>query len=422
MRRPGSSNRAARRAAGRAERRNRRRSRGPVLSALTASLLSLPGLAGSASSSTEGLSLDFASSYYVEDDIDESKVSIGNTTKRYEIQTHQFRLDAPFTPRTDLRLDVGYETMSGASPWFVTPDVSGEPVQVMSGASIEETRVDVLGRANYHLDNGSASVLGGISTENDYFAANGGVEAQIDFNENNTSFGAGLGFSFDTLEPTDADLYPTRPEQAEKQSYSASLSLSHVVSRSSILQLGANLRHSRGYLSDPYKLVSVGGVNLADHRPSRRNQLSLTGRFRHHVAWIDGTLHADYTYYLDDWGIDAHTLELAWHQTLWSRLRIVPSVRYYTQSAADFYDLFFTSLPGDGHASSDYRLAPYGALSWLVKAEVDLPSWFTNQHWRAEISWERYQSAGNLALSKVEVENPGLLSFQVFRVGLRARF
>jgi len=397
--------------------------RNSALAALTASALSLPGLVGSAAADgpVEGWSLEHSTSYYAEADLDDEQVATGNETQRYEILTQQFRLTAPFTPRTDLRLDVTHESMSGATPWFVEPDANGEPIQVMSGATIEEERVDVKATGNYYLDNGRFSIQGGISSENDYFAGSGGAEAVVDF-PTNTSLTTGFGFSFDTIEPTDADLFATRVKKEEKQSYTLFAGLSQVLSRHSALQSSLTVQSSRGFLSDPYKLVSVGGVNLADSRPSERNQLAWLTRYRHHFSPVHGTLHADYRFSADDWGVSAHMLELAWYQSLWETVQLIPSVRYYSQSEADFYSPFFAVLPSDGYVSSDYRLSPYGALSWKIRAETRLPSWPFGIDWLASLSWERYESRADLALRDVSIANPGLVDFDVFTLRLVGRF
>jgi hypothetical protein len=42
--------------------------------------------------------------------------------------------------------------------------------------------------------------------------------------------------------------------------------------------------------------------------------------------------------------------------------------------------------------------------------------------WIVGLAWERYLSGGELALSEVRYENPGLVSFNVFTVSLTARF
>jgi hypothetical protein len=95
-------------------------------------------------------------------------------------------------------------------------------------------------------------------------------------------------------------------------------------------------------------------------------------------------------------------------------------VRYYSQSQAEFYAPWFDSEPSDGLYSSDYRLSPYGALSYRIRAETRLQSWELD--WILNVGYERYRSSGDLALGKVSVENPGLVSFDMLSVGFTGRF
>ena len=40
--------------------------------------------------------------------------------------------------------------------------------------------------------------------------------------------------------------------------------------------------------------------------------------------------------------------------------------RIYTQSSADFYQVFFQTAPADGLHTSDYRMAGFGSIAWLA--------------------------------------------------------
>jgi hypothetical protein len=196
-----------------------------------------------------------------------------------------------------------------------------------------------------------------------------------------------------------------------------------VIDRSSAFQAILSYQNGSGFLSDPYKLVSIAGSNFADRRPDSRNQLALLGRYRRHFAGVTGTLHLDYGFYVDDWGIDSHTLELAWYQSLFDVVTLVPSVRYYTQSQADFYGPYFTTaLAPFSDASSDYRLSPFGALSGKLRIETRISDWPFHMAWKLGASYERYQSSGSLAIKSVDLENPALVSFDVFMLNLSARF
>src|SRR5205085_1824543 len=69
-----------------------------------------------------------------------------------------------------------------------------------------------------------------------------------------------------------------------------------------------------------------------------------------------------YRFYHDDWGIRAHTLEVAWQRSIGDRWSVRPALRYYTQTAADFYSPT-VSAPNPRVHSSDQRLAAFGGLS-----------------------------------------------------------
>jgi hypothetical protein len=412
MRAPGPSNRRARRRA----RRLAQRERKGVLAALTTSALLLPGLAR-AQEARWGI--DYQFSVYSEDELDSSKLQAGDK-ERYEIDTHQLQMRAPLGGRIDLGFDLVHETMSGATPWYVEQNAQGEVVQVMTGASVEDSRTDFLGRGTYLFDTARMTLSGGYSVEDDYRAVNGGIGFEHDFNEKNTTLSWGTGISLDEIDPTDTVTNPN-PAQEDKRSISVFAGISQVINRSSAFQTTFTYMNGDGFLSDPYKLVSVGGVNLADSRPDSRNQFAWLTRYRRHFSGVRGTLHADYRLYVDDWDVTSHTLELAWYQMLWDALAVVPSVRYYTQSQAEFYGPYFTTSPGE-HASSDYRLSPYGALAWKLRAETRLSDWPFRMAWKVGVSWERYISDGDLAIRSVEVENPGLVSFNVLMFNLSARF
>lgn len=411
-------------------RRSRRRRERTALRALTSSALGLAGIAGSASadSPVDRVQADYNYSTYREDELDASKGLPLAERDRYEIEMHQFSLRAPvpFTERLDFGVELVQETMSGASPWFIVPDAAGSPIQVMSGATIQEERIDLLLRGDYYYDDARIGLASGYSTENDYTALNASVDGEVHFNEKNTTLSGGLGISVDEIEPADVALFSTRPTGEDKQTYSLFTGLSQVIDRTSIIQSGLTYRHSRGYLADPYKQVFVvaGGTVLADARPDARNQLSWLTQYRRHIEEVNGTLHASYQFYVDDWDLTSHTFELAWHQSVRDALRIVPSLRYYTQSEADFYVPYLSVAPGRGaEHSSDYRLSAYGALTFGLQAEYDFRTrWTGPLDWRATVSWERYVSSADLALSDPREENPALVSFHVLTIGLSIAF
>ncbi len=387
--------------------------------------MSLPGLAGSATADSpiDGIRGDYSFSLYSEDDLKKSKVSSGST-ERYEIEAHQLRIAAPILDRFDVTWDFTYETMSGATPWYIEPGPNNEPLQVMTGATVSEERVDTSLKGNYYLDTGRVGITGGISDENDYFAGYGSFDGEYHFNEKNTTVSSGGSFSIDTIEPTGGGT-EGRVVKEDKQTFGFFAGVSQVLTRSSAINSTVSYQHGRGFLSDPYKRVMVPDqfgalVPTPDSRPDMRNQVSWLTRYRHHFESVGGTLHGNYQFYIDDWDLSSHQFEVAWYQGVFQWLRLIPSFRYYSQSQAEFYAPFFESRPSSGHWSSDYRLSPFGALSFRIRSETRFTTWRIG--WLASIAYERYDSSADYAFGSVSTPNPGLVDYNLLSITFSGRF
>lgn len=390
-----------------------------ALLALTGSALSLPGISGKAAAAdpvTE-TEVDYRYSNYQEDDLSRSKLA-GGSTQRYEIDTHQLRVVRPWGDTYDVSVDLLYETMSGASPWFITPGANNQPMQVMSGATIEDDRTDILAKVRHHYDQSAASLSVGYSEEQDYRAFNLSVEGEWDLESKQRTVTLGLGFSDDELEPTEgrSARFPTRIASASKDSITGFVGVTQIIDAQTTIQSTVSYTIHDGFLSDPYKEAFVAGTRVQDNRPGGREQLTLLNRIRRFFPKWRGALHADYRFFADDWEIDSHTFELGWHQILPHQWVVAPSVRYYTQSQAFFYAPFYNVARNDGFASSDYRLSPYGAVSFRLKARKSIGTWSFN------LGWEVYNSDADLAMRSVKVENPGLVDFTNFTFGVSKLF
>jgi hypothetical protein len=271
----------------------------------------------------------------------------------------------------------------------------------MSGATIHDKRREV--SATFTRDPETAHRDGisvSYSNENDYHAAALGYERSRALSAA-TTLGFGASVSHDTIEPVDAAIYD-RVEHATKNSVSAFASLAWVLDRDSVLQAGVQLTHHQGYLADPYKRVATAAGLVRDARPDERMQSAWLLRYRHAYPTLDAALHLDYRFAWDSWGLHSHTVEAAWYQALSDGWRLVPALRYYSQSAARFYLPFTDADPR--YASSDFRLSAYGALS----GGVDVRKRFGQ--WELSLGVDRYHSAGKYGLDGSDGD-PGLVSF-----------
>jgi hypothetical protein len=419
----------------------------PTLTALTTSALALPGIVNPvrADAPIERATSSASFSYYFEDSL--SPADFDDQTgdrERYEVYTVQARADVPVSDRVDVGVDFLWEKMSGASPWFVTAR-GGQVRQVMSGATIEDRRVDMTADVDFFMDTGKDTFSLGFSNEKDFLSIHGGIGAERNYNDKNTVLNVSGAFAYNWIDPTDAELFPSiRPESEENWTIDLFGGVSQILTRSSTVQFTINYKHSDGYLSDPYKAITdvFQSAILSDERPGTKDQASFLLRYRQHIEPVNASAHADYRLYVDDWGVVSHTVEAAWYQRFLEYFTLVPTLRWYSQSKADFYE---TVLPADTASnnparerSSDFRLSPYGAFSVRGKIEAEFvdvlgynpPAWLEaigvteGLDLIASLSYERYISDGDFSIVSVSErdEAPGLVNFHVIAITLSGRF
>jgi hypothetical protein len=377
-----------------------------TLLALTASALALPGLApkARADAAPTMTTIGYRLSGYREDDLERSKLLIGSA-ERYEIDIHQTSLLAPVGENYSLGVNASYESMSGASPWYTIARSNGSTGVVMSGATISEQRRDISLDARRYLDNGTLGISAATSHEKDYDSISLGMDGERHFNNDLTTVASGFSLASDDISPTDAVLF-NRVTDASKQSRSVFVSVTQVIDQASLVQTGLSVTHLSGYLTDPYK--------FRDQRPDSRTQWAWSTAYRRFFSGPNAALHADYRYFHDTFGIDSHTLALEWYQNLGDSWQLIPGVRWYSQSAADFFTPNSNFL-AIGPNSADYRLSAYGALSGTLKLQWQLDSAIFS------LAAERYRASEDYGLQN-GAGSPALVSFNRITFGIDFSF
>ncbi|MES2908124.1 MAG: DUF3570 domain-containing protein [Pseudomonadota bacterium] len=353
-------------------------------------------------------SVDYLYSRYQEADVEAGKTASGRDEERYAIDSHRFRVNLPATEHDSLGINLTYESMTGASPWYVLPDAAGKPVQVMSGASIREERVALQGDWRHELSRLSSFKLsGGYSDEDDYRSLQAGLEAAWASASQMQTLTLGAGYSADTVMPTEGGsaAYPTRILEADKDTITTFVSLEQVLGPRTRLQLAVSGLWQDGFLSDPYKLAYVATTTstVADSRPDQRIGGAVSLMLRHGLGQ-GVVMQSDYRYYQDDWDVQAHSLALGLLRSQ-GNWQWAANARWYSQSQAGFYAPFYATLRSDGLASSDYRLSPFGAVSVGLDVKRLIGPWTLG----AGLGW--YKASEDYALGKVEIANPGLVSW-----------
>ncbi len=270
------------------------------------------------------------------------------------------------------------DSISGASPAFHT--------QALKKMHDERHALDV--SATHYTSLGTRTVGGSYSKEVDYLSR-GLFYSMTESNESkNTTWNAGVSVSSDQINPTNHVVM-----NETKQSYGLIAGVTQVFNMNSIAQFQLGHYGGKGDYSDPYKVF--------DNRPRERINNTFVARWNRFLPSNESTLKMSYRYYEDDWGIRAHTWDAEWVKPVGDGWTLTPSLRVYTQTAANFFidaDTSGSPFPpfppaGSAYYSEDQRMSAYGAHTFGFKVIKYLdPDTFV------DFKVEQYQQRGSWKL------------------------
>jgi hypothetical protein len=290
-----------------------------------------------------------------------------------------------------LSASLGIDVITGSSPTGAAPSGVASTVQTTTtpsggGGSERGTPADAtpLSRFSDHrvvldaewstpLGRFLTSTLGGhFSKEKDYQSTGANAKLSLEIMNRLTTITVGGGFNHDLVDPVggthaglaDGTTFLTRSKDS-KQVTTGVVGVSRIVTRRWLLGVTATRSAEDGYLTDPYKVVSlVHGTTglttgqLTEKRPSTRDRRDVLVSSVYHLT--RDVAYLSYRRYWDDWGVKSNTFDAKYRRELSADTYLEPHVRYYAQTQADFHTWgLIAGEPLPAFASADYRL---GAL------------------------------------------------------------
>ncbi|MDA3960152.1 MAG: DUF3570 domain-containing protein [Planctomycetota bacterium] len=233
------------------------------------------------------------------------------------------------------------------------------------------------------------------SVEYDYRSFGASVGVDRDFNQRNTTLSFGLSLNFDTSEPVGGipDPYgfmPAYPNEKDTIGVSdtklvtdVQVGVTQLLSPRSLIRSNFVFGLDDGYINDPYKIVSVVDpvtgelVSDADRRYRYENRPDSKARFAWYNAWQqmlrdNDVLRVSYRLYGDDWGTISNTIDGFYRWQMTDTVFFEPHLRWYQQTAADFYRTSLVATDNPEHVSADYRLADMMTYTVGLTAGWDL--------------------------------------------------
>ena len=188
---------------------------------------------------------------------------------------------------------------------------------------------------------------------------------------------------------TNWDTNFTRIQNKARNSYSASLNFSQIISRNAQFSITMDIVQQQGWLSNPMQRVYfkdkanyyVGNKDnipnytsktntdvfqLADDiekLPSTRFKIPIGARFNYYINETF-VLRTYYRFYTDDWGVSSNTAHIEIPIKIFSKFTLYPTYRYYTQTAADYFAPYETHQSTQQYYTSDFDLSQFVATQY----------------------------------------------------------
>lgn len=314
-------------------------------------------------------------------------------------------------------------TASNVAQTFTRPSGKGEYTANAGETPLDDTfhdtRVAISSSYQRPVDRLTRNTYGvNASKEYDYLSLAVNYLFEKDMNQKNTTLSAGVSYAYDTIKPEGGLPTPlasmvapavTQPKNGTddtKQTIDLILGATQIIDRESLFQVNYSFSKSDGYMTDPFKLLSVvdpttGSTNdyIYENRPDNRMKHGLFGAYKKAVG--NDTVEVSYRFMTDDWGINSHTLDFhyAWMFSEGKKF-LEPHIRLYTQSKADFYNTFLAQGETNKYASADYRLADMNAITVGLKYGQDLEN-----DKSFSVRLEYYLQTGDSSRGEIGVQN-----------------
>ena len=302
------------------------------------------------------------------------------------VEQPQLEVVAKQGDRVTHRLWIPIDIVTAASP---------DAVDVVSSSSRQNEAASVDWTTTYRHDAAtSASMRAGMHNEENWRSWNVGFGVSRSFAEDNTVIEASVNQIADWFDKY--TLAGKHDGHTARSSFNASAGVTQILSPTTIAHVDYGVTIQRGQLSNGWNIVplTTGDVAL-EVLPASRVRHALVGRVAQWLPW-DGAAHGSYRFYVDDWGIRAHTMEIELYQrfsrTIYARL----NYRFHTQIAPGF---FHTSVaPTFELATADSDLASFDAQTVGLKVVGEVPLRFAKSL-RFDVGAERYFRSNDLRVS-----------------------
>lgn len=264
--------------------------------------------------------VETAASVYVRTDSDQTTVVSPRTRVRVPVAG----------PRNHVDLVYAVDVWTSASV----------DIRTAATGRVREQRDEIDAGADRTFSWGTAGLGYRFSHEPDYLSNAGSAFVQVEARQKTITIDGRVSAGQDVVGRSGDEHFGERIGHG-----SAYVGYTHVLGRNTLAQLTAEGRLQRGFLSSPYRWVSLGGSPLCadsfglcipEVHPGQRFRLASMARVRRALSprWSSG---AAYRFYADSWGVLGHTGKLDLRLAAKPNLILGLEGRMHGQTGARFY-------------------------------------------------------------------------------------
>jgi hypothetical protein len=248
------------------------------------------------------------------------------------------------------------------------------------------------------------------STEWDYQSFGGNISYSKSSIDNNTELSLKAGVFFDKwmailpneLRPIG---YPSGAEGDQdgiafknRNSYNASIGVSRVVSKRLQMMLTIEPAFQEGLLSTPFHRVYFTDNTLkVEKLPGQRAKLPMSIRANYFMG-DRFIFRSFYRYYVDSWGMTAHTVSAETSVKINSFLSFTPHYRFNSQTAVKYFAPYKKHTLSEAYYTSDYDISGFNSAFWGAGLRIAPPGGIMGNRWwnSLEIRYGHYNRTNGM--------------------------
>lgn len=305
--------------------------------------------------------IDFLFSYYHQEG-NNSAVTGGSGTEKLSDYASAILVNIPTKPTRNLLIEYGVSYFTSASSDNI------DPYTISSASSY--ALVNKLHFTTVYKDtarNSQTGVRYGGTLQNNFVSGTvGGFYSRESENKNSELKIQGsaaidkwaLSYPISTLYPEELRGTGEHVHTDKRYSYSLGFSFKQVLTRRLQVQAAAELIYQAGLLSAPFHRVyfTQQFFGRIEKLPTHRVRVPLTLRINY-FPFDKLVMRGWYRYYSDDFGMQAHSLNLELPVKLTPFFSVYPFVNHHTQTAVDYFRGYAQHMLNEKYYTSDYDLS-----------------------------------------------------------------